>query len=608
MHTNSWPRSPGIQGVSKSLRWLECLPILCRGLSEMVPTYARATIIALALLGGVQGQAQEHLGLSPSGRPGLEPLPQLPEQPAAPRQVPSLLPLIPLSRPEESQQLPGLQVLVREIRIEGNTVFTVAELEQITAPYTQRMVNAEDLEALRLALTRQYIDRGYINSGAIIPDQTIRNGVLTIRIIEGQLNRIDITGNRWFRTNYLRRRLSLAPQQPLNLPSLQERLQFLQQDERIARLQAELRPGIQRGESVLDVQVTENSPFYGELAFNNYQSPTVGAESGIITLAHRNVTGHGDILSVTYGRSEGNEIQIDANYTLPLTVNDTTLRLQYRRNDFLVIEEPFGNLDVDSMSEVFGVTIRHPLYRTLRQELSIALIAERLHNETFLLGEPFSFSLGAEDGESTVTAFRLEMEWTDRTPQQILAARSRFSIGVGVLGATVHDTRAIPDSEFFAWLGQFQWARRLTKWDIQVIGRVDVQLSTDPLLPLEQLAVGGRFSVRGYRENQLVRDNGVIASLEVRLPVIRNRAWADYVQLVPFVDIGSAWNTQLPTPDPRTILSLGVGLRWALTLATPLRWQPVFEMYWGYPLKDVETAGGDLQDLGLHFQLVLMTL
>ena len=60
--------------------------------------------------------------------------------------------------------------------------------------------------------------------------------------------------------------------------ALQERLQFLQQDERIARFAAELRPGVQRGESLLLVKVEETNPFKVEFAFNNYQSPTVGAE------------------------------------------------------------------------------------------------------------------------------------------------------------------------------------------------------------------------------------------------------------------------------------------------------------------------------------------
>ena len=99
----------------------------------------------------------------------------------------------------------------------------------------------------------------------------------------------------------------------------------------------------------------------------------------------------------------------------------------------------------------------------------------------------------------------------------------------------------------------FSGARRLTARDLQLLFRLDIQLAADPLLPLEQVGVGGRYSVRGYRENQLVRDNALIASLESRIPLVRNRRWADYVQVVPFVDVGRGWNRQAPDTGPDDI-------------------------------------------------------
>jgi len=362
---------------------------------------------------------------------------------------------------------------------------------------------------------------------------------------------------------------------------------------------------VQRGESVLRLRIEEVNPFKVDLTFNNYQSPTVvGAGIGLVTLTHQNLTGHGDILSMTYGRSQGIDIQVDASYTLPLTARDLTLILEYRRNDFTVIEEPFVPLDVQSDSETFSVTLRQPFYRTLRQEFAVALTAEHLYNATFLLGEPFQFAPGANRGQSTVTALRMALEWADRTADQALALRARFSVGIDALGATINDG-GVPDGRFVAWLGQVRGLRRLTDWGLQGLARLDVQLASAPLLPLEQIAVGGRYSVRGYRENQLVRDNAVIGSLEARVPVVRNVAWADVVELASFVDVGTAWNTQLITLEPRTLYSIGLGVRWALTLAKPLPLRSEFELYWGVPLKHVKTQGGNLQDHGLHLQFVV---
>ena len=124
---------------------------------------------------------------------------------------------------------------------------------------------------------------------------------------------------------------------------------------------------------------------------------------------------------------------------------------------------------------------------------------------------------------------------------------------------------------------------------------------------MEQIAVGGRFTVRGYRENQVVRDNAVLASLETRIPVIRNKPWADAVQLAPFIDYGNAWNTKtkfVPTAS-QNLASVGLGLRWTLTLTSPVLLRPEFEIYWGIPLNNVKTEGGNLQDAGVHLQFAI---
>jgi hemolysin activation/secretion protein len=102
-----------------------------------------------------------------------------------------------------------------------------------------------------------------------------------------------------------------------------------------------------------------------------------------------------------------------------------------------------------------------------------------------------------------------------------------------------------------------------------------------------------------------VRDNGALLSLESRIPLIRNRRWAEYIQVVPFVDVGWGWQTRGVTPSPDNLASAGLGLRWAAQWALPLPVQSEFEIFWGYKLRDVTTSGGNLQDHGLHLQLAV---
>jgi hemolysin activation/secretion protein len=558
----------------------------------------------LTILACFQANAQIVPPIDPTGRSGEPPRPREEEPRPPPKPPPITLPPAPVV-PREKSGIAPARAFIREIRVIGSTVFSAEELARITAPYQNRELAAEDLEALRIALSLLYINRGYVNSGAILPDQTITDGMVTYRIIEGELTRIEVEGNRWFRSSYLEKRLSLAAGPPLNINSLQERLQLLLEDQRLQRLNAQLRPGLKPGEGILDVRVDDRVPYKLWLDFNNYQSASVGEKRGMITVEHQNLTGNGDVATARYGRSKGLDPLLDFRYALPITAYDTTVSLQYRSNSFVNIEEPFADLDIKSKSKIYGAGLRQPVYRTLNNEVALDLTAEHLSHKTLLLGEPFKLTSGANrKGESFVTALRPALEWVYRTQNQVIAARSRFSFGLDALGATINNNGE-PDGRFFAWLGQFQWVRRLPVLDTQLVFRSDVQLSDDALLSLEQIAIGGRYSVRGYRETTLLRDRALLTSLEMRVPLIRGSRWADFVELAPFLDFGRGWNRKQPTPDPQDISSVGVGLRWAVTFSWPVPVRPQFELYWGHRLRKLEKPANTLQDKGLHLQFIL---
>lgn len=549
------------------------------------------------------------------------PPPLPPERPARPEEVPpprlpaEVLPPVPIP-PETApdKRLPAMRVFLRKINVTGSTVLTQEETAKVAAPYLNREVTSEDLEALRMALTLAYVGKGFVTSGAIIPDQTVTEGMITFQIIEGTLSGIEVEGNEWFRSGYIRDRIALGAGTPVNVTALQERLQLLQQDDRLQRVNAELKAGIQPGESVLKVRVAETNPYKMWLEFNNYQSPTVGATRGLVTVAHQNLTGHGDILSAKYGYSKGVNPQLEARYVLPVTARDTTVMLQYRKNDFRVVDPAFEALNIESESQIYGVTIRHPVYRTLNQEFALALTAEHLANKLFVGGAPDRFfSIGSRDGETVISALRFSQEWLHRSPNQVIAALSRLSFGIDVLNA-VNDSdpgvlreatdQKFPDGEFVAWLGQFQYARRLDPWGVQVIGRVDCQLANDRLFSLEQISVGGRYSVRGYRENEFVRDNGLIGSLEVRVPVVRAAGGGDILQVVPFVDFGRSWSRKTANAHGDSITSAGLGFIWNIPEGARL------EAYWGKRLNRVPTPdrGLDIQDFGFHLQLTVSAM
>jgi hemolysin activation/secretion protein len=295
--------------------------------------------------------------------------------------------------------------------------------------------------------------------------------------------------------------------------------------------------------------------------------------------------------------------EYDIGIEIPLGVHGTRLRFSSERVDADQVEPPFNAIDVASEDRSYEIGIFHPLYRTPSQLLEVGATLAYRESTTLLLGEPFSFAPGVQDGVSKVAVLRFSQSWTDRGPNTVFAARSTFNIGFDGFGATINP-RPLPDGRFFSWLGQVQYARRLSEDGTQVILRAAAQLAANRLLPLEQFAIGGIETVRGYRQDELVRDNGLDASIEFRVPVLRpvlpDREDLDLgpIQLAAFADYGRSWYTSQPTPSPRSLASVGVGLLW----------DPVpklhFAIYYGLGLVKVPPPPSrGLQDYGIHFRL-----
>src|SRR5688572_32644258 len=132
-------------------------------------------IVCLFSLANVQlVRAATITPVDPTGRAGEAPPLQKEIQPELPRRG-TLLPPPPLA--PKFEPIPGLRVFVRDIRVTGSSVFTAEDLAKVTAPYLNRELTSEDLEALRVALTLLYVNNGYVNSGAILPDQTVTENV-----------------------------------------------------------------------------------------------------------------------------------------------------------------------------------------------------------------------------------------------------------------------------------------------------------------------------------------------------------------------------------------------------------------------------------------------
>ncbi len=520
----------------------------------------------------------------------LSPLPPLTDDFPVPEVTPGELPPSSLPLPDK--------IIIRKFEVLDNTVFSQEELDQVLKPYTLRPLSFNELLEAQAALTNLYVENGYINSGAFIPPQDIEDRVITIQVVEGIVEAIEITGLNRLNRNYIRSRLEIATGAPLNRDKLLQALQLLRLDPLIANLSAELSAGIHPASSILEVNVQEADAFSGLVSYDNYRVPSVGTDRRQVQITHNNLLGFGDRFNIAYINTDGSDALSDLSYTVPINPYNGTIKLVHNRTDSEIIEEPFDVLDIESKSRHYEVAYRQPVYQTPNKDVALGIAFTRDDSETSLLGQGFPLSRGAsDDGDINISALRLFQEYVARGESQVLALRSQFSIGIDVFDATVNGEDE-PDSKFFAWRGQAQYFKLLSS-DTSLLVKADLQFADRPLVALEQFSLGGAFNVRGYRQDTFLADNGFYASTELRTSILRIPKWKATLQLVPFVDFGAVWNTDNVRFDKNTLVSVGAGLR--LQVADFL----AARVDWGIPLVDIDNQGDTLQEDGVYFSLEL---
>jgi hemolysin activation/secretion protein len=522
--------------------------------------------------------------------PQPSPSPTLPPTPPTPT-----VPILP-SPPQEN--LPdttfgsGESFFVKEIQVKGYSVLG-DEITKLKQPLENKEITFEQLLQLRSQITQLYVKNGYITSGAFISNnQNVASGIVQIQVVEGELEGISIVGLKRLQPAYVRSRIQRFAGKPLNQKSLEQALQLLQLDPVIKRVNAELTAGSTPGNNILQVKITEASAFHAGVSFANNQSTSVGSEQESVFVAHDNLFGFGDKFSAEYGRTEGLDIY-NISYSVPFNALDGTIGVSYSNSGNRIIERKFRDLHIRSEAETLSFNLHQPLIHTPNSEFALGLAFDLRQSQTFILNDiPFSFTEGPENGKSKVTVIRFSQDWLQRNPNSVLAARSQFSLGIGAIDATINDSGT--DGRFFSWVGQFQWVQRLSP-RILMLAKVNTQLTPDSLLSLEKISIGGVDTVRGYGQNQLVADNGVVGSLEVRIPLASK---VETLQLIPFFDIGTAWNNRGINADPQTLASLGLGLNWQPVNGLVLR------ANYGVPLVGTGDRGNSLQDNGFNFSVL----
>ena len=87
---------------------------------------------------------------------------------------------------------------IRGFRHQGNTLLDTLEIETILQRYTGKEGNFSKIQAAVSALEKRYLLAGYGAVKVLLPAQEIDDGIVDIRIVEGKIGKITVTGAQHF--------------------------------------------------------------------------------------------------------------------------------------------------------------------------------------------------------------------------------------------------------------------------------------------------------------------------------------------------------------------------------------------------------------------------
>lgn len=504
--------------------------------------------------------------------------------------------------PLAAQQEPRFDLL--EFEVVGNSVLEVGVVERAVLPFLGEGRSVNDVEAARAALEKAYQDAGFLTVLVDVPEQRVADGVVQLRVVEGRVERLRVTGSRYYDQGFIRDRVDqLAPGRVPDFNAMQRQLASVNREER--QVQPLLRPGLAPGTVEAELRVTDKLPLSSSVELNNRHAADTSRLRAVGTVRYDNLfqLDHSLALTaITAPLDVKSSRVITAGYTAPLE-DGRSLALSLLLSDSEV--EPLGAATVFGK----GVTLSLRWLKTLPSAQSLHTLSagfdikdfrERVVAGSSELSTPLRylpFSLGYNGtwfGDQNSTSFSSTFTAGLRN---LWARRIDCPGNIGPVDQFACK-REGADGSFSSWRNELRqtWGG----WSLRLAG----MLATQPLVSSEQFTIGGADSVRGYYEAEASGDAGLLGSVEWRsgnvASLLENADGSQplgQINVLAFFDAGRVLTLQAAAGQKArtTLAGAGVGLR--------LRAAPTFnaEVDLAWPFRSTQATPDS--DVKLHVRL-----
>lgn len=458
----------------------------------------------------------------------------------------------------------GLHFNVWEYRVEGNKLLTREQIERTVYPFLGPDKTIDTIEAARTNLEQVYRDNGYGTVFIDIPEQDVENGVVVLNVTEGKIERLKITGSRYYSLGKIREQIpALKEGFTPHLPEVQKQVAALNKGVTGRVITPVMKPGNTPGKLDVELKVKDEFPLHASLELNDRYTSNTSRLRLNANLRYDNLwqKGHSASLGYVVSPQDRSEVEvIFGTYLVRFPDSDNLLAL-YAVNSSSDVATT-GEINQVGAGNIYGLRAIFPLTNigNYTHNLTLGSDFKDFEETTSLLGvdalnTPASYLsfitsyTGNWFHESAKTSFTADIHFAPR--------------GLGNTNKEFENKRvgARPN---FSYLKTDLSHERKWLYDIIFKTRLNAQITDSPLISNEQFNAGGMDTVRGYLESQQLGDYGLIGSLEIHTPSFAKYI-ADYLNdfhFFAFVD-GARLKIHDPLPDQIsqfTLSSIGMGI------------------------------------------------
>lgn len=466
-----------------------------------------------------------------------------------------------------------------EVRFYGAHVIDDAQLQAHAQPYIGRDVTLADLEAIAAAVTAMYRERGYLLAQAIVPVQTVRDGVLDISVIEGRIGKVEINLDAKAPIDAERVQGFLANVHPGNVVhgAQYERAMLLLSDQPGIRVGSTLQEGAAVGTTDLTVDVNEGKRWTFVADADNHGTKESGRFRVGGTVRWASPLGIGDNLDLRAMVSNGSGMQFGRlAYEAPIGMNGLRAGIGISRVNYELGGE-FSVLGAQGKADVVDVSLNYPVIRQRHHNLYLRLAAD---------SKQLKDEYRAVDFQTRKQVNGLGLGWAWERRDDWFGGGYWASAGTLYFGnLSIRDAELRAADQAYGGRGTngsfskltFQFSRlQAIMPSHSLYVALGGQTASKNLDSSEKLALGGARAVRAYPSGEVLVDQGWIGTIEWR--------WSATSELTPYVFYDAARGRMVKSPSPfddpkqwQSLRGAGVGLSWSrpgdFSINTTLAWR-----------------------------------